>query len=175
MASDAVRPIVRATSFRGGVHDGHGAGLVQFAVGRESPATPMQSSPLAMAPATSWARSPTMTACRWQVARAAAMISVFAQAGPPVRGGLVVRGTADAVEEPVDAVVPQHGPGQAFRLLRGHGHGPPGGGEALQDFPDARVQAALRDSGGKVVRAVEADDVVQLVRRNPGDVQRGSR
>ena len=114
----ATMPVVSCTT-------AHGAGLLQFAVGRKAPATPMQSSPLAMAPATSWARSPTITAC-WvaEVRQGSGDDAGLPDADRPLRG-LVCGGTPDGLEQPGDAVVLQHDLRQAFRLLGGHGDRPP--------------------------------------------------
>ena len=61
---------------------------------------------------------------------------------------------------------------EPFRFLRRHGYGPPGGSVALDEFPDARVQAALGDAGFKVIGAVDANDLGKLLRRYPGDVKK---
>ena len=94
--------------------------------------------------------------------------------GPALRaGGLVGGGAPDAVEESGDAVVRQDSAGKPFRLLGRDGDGPARGDEVLEEAADSRVQPALRDSCGCVVRAVDADGVFQLCGRNAGDFRQG--
>ena len=152
----------------------------------------MQSSPFAAAPATSCARSPTITArpaaagsAAARSESAAATMSALPSGTEPAgtepsgtrarsrAGGLVGGGAPDAVEESGDAVVRQDSAGKPFRLLGRDGDGPPRGDEVLEEAADSRVQPALRYSCGCVVRAVDADGVFQLCGRNAGDFRQG--
>ena len=137
--------------------------------------TPMQSRPLAMAPATSWARSPTITACcgaRGRPGRRRRCRSL--PSGPCGCGGLVGGGAADGAEVAGDAVVLQHDLGQSFGLLGGHGD------RAARQRRKPPAAPGCRGTGGSgrcrcpgSAPGRSRMTSSSMRRRNAGDVQQG--
>src|SRR6478735_343112 len=166
----------RSVERQGSVHDLDGAGRVQFAVGRKTPA---------YADAVESVRSrPGHVLC--PVPHHHGILGVPAVPGGEVgqrrshNGSLPGRRTgrcrlvggraADGVEQGGDAVVLQDSAGDAFGLLGGDGDGLSCLDQGFQQRPDPRIKPALGDAGGQVVPAVDADGVVELFGRDPCDV-----